>query len=172
MTQADLIAYSKNGSDPQGRMAAKIAADNYGDLQTMANSAIGKVSSPQEGISAKDLQADINLMNGNEKDALSTIRKKDVLRMAGEEFASAAGLIGGSAAFLECPPVGVLLGAGGVVALGASVNTAKDFLQAPGKLKAETVKDQQMVNSWLYVDMPSKDQPAVQQQPADKVSNT
>ena len=78
ITESDLIAYSEHGSDPQGRMAAKIAAEHYSDLQALANSAIEKTAVPSNGISANDLQTDINLVNGNIQGSLKTIRENDV----------------------------------------------------------------------------------------------
>jgi hypothetical protein len=172
ISQSDLIAYSEHGSDPQGRVAAKIAAEHYGDLQAIASSPLGRDAAPPDGISVNDLQADTNLVNGNIQGPLKTVRENDSIKIAEGAIATGVGATGAASTFLECPPVGMLIGAAGLAAGGATGYFVKDLFEAPERLKAESAKDQQMVNSWLYADGGQKGPPSMPQPEAAKVVST
>jgi hypothetical protein len=162
--KSDLIAYSENGSDPQGRAAAKIAAAHYDDLQAFANNALKQTPGPLGGISANDLQTDIDLMHGNVQSSLASTDFVDAGKIVMGTLATGVATAGAISTFVECPPLGTLLGGTALIAGAVAFQGAKDAYTASGRLKAQSTTDQQVVNSWLNAGGGQTGSPNVQQQ--------
>ncbi len=145
LSKGDLVDYSIHGADPKGRAAAKIAADHFGELQAIPDRATNSRLVIERGISEKDLDIDISVIQGNTKDIVKTARKPDEFAVVGALFIGTVGalLLDSPTSSLASTVVPVGLGAAG------ALYCARDWFSQTARVKAETTQDQQTLNSWL-----------------------
>jgi hypothetical protein len=143
ISKDDLVQYSEHGADPQGRLAAAIAAAHYDQFQAM---------SPDlwkgKGITKKKLDDDLQLVSG------------DTQKLQADESSQNTEWIGGGMALggllakvgPKCesvPPLEIGLSVLAAVDIGLTVYLMKrDFTMSSG-IKKLAMSEQQTIKTWL-----------------------
>ncbi len=150
VTYRDLIAYASGNGDPRGRAAAAIAAQHWPELRNLDNAVTPHMSSKGVGLSADELDQDIDFARGNVQKELLNEQLGDggqaaVLGVAAVGF-TAGGFSTLPAPFLSIPSFITAAG----FAAGFAVEANETF-QAPGRFKAKVSQDQHLLAGWHEV---------------------
>lgn len=159
ITKNDLIAYSVNGQDAQGREAAKIAIAHFDEFthlpdrpHSMQDAAFEYKVDGQHirGIAKSDLQLDLDLYNNKTNYYIRKGRLSDLGDCA--MFGTQAVMLGGlTVATMDMPPLAALTGASAAAVGGLAAVGCYNAYKAADNYRYMADRNRRMLNSWSEI---------------------